>query len=246
MEREQTLLRLFLRNTLRYSWWMTAADALIRRAVRRGIMGETTLEAFLGLDSAGNVIEPQRWSLVRERPLVLEFLDRTRAIAGFLTDVVEVVPVGLATLEPVRVLTQRRMAGTGSDDPPEKDWRATLEEFAIMRDTVDGQLLRVFIDDTDTYGDKPLYQAILDTARELGLTSAVVLRAPVGFGSHHRIHTASSPDYFTDLPVLVEITGTSEEIGRLLPFLEQAVPEGLVTLEDVKMLRLGSTPPTRA
>ena len=105
-----------------------------------------------------------------------------------------------------------------------------------MRTAADGQLLRVFIDDADTYGHQPLYRAVLEKARALGLSNAVVLRAPKGFGTHQRLHTDSSPDYVTELPVLVEVVGTPEEIGRLLPFLDEAVPEGLITIEGVKML----------
>jgi PII-like signaling protein len=61
----------------------------------------------------------------------------------------------------------------------------------------------------------------------------------MGFGTHRRLHTDRFPDYVTDLPVLVEIVGTADEIVRLLPFLDEAVPEGLITIEGVKMLRLG-------
>ncbi|HSQ58260.1 MAG TPA: DUF190 domain-containing protein, partial [Gemmata sp.] len=75
LEGEQTLLRVFLRNTLKYSWWLTAADALLRRAIRRGLVGETTLEGFLGIDSTGKVIEASRWVLIQTRPMVLEFFD---------------------------------------------------------------------------------------------------------------------------------------------------------------------------
>src|SRR4051794_14582191 len=107
LEGEQTLLRVFLRNTLKYSWWASAADALLRRAIRRGLVGETTLEGFLGLDASGKVVEPGRWALVEHRPLVLQFFDSPRAIGEFLPDVVEVVPAGLATLERAHVLAYR-------------------------------------------------------------------------------------------------------------------------------------------
>ena len=105
-----------------------------------------------------------------------------------------------------------------------------------MRTAVDGQLLRVFIDDADTFGGQPLYRAVVEKARELGLSNAVVLRAPKGFGTHRRLHSDAHPDYVTELPVLVEVVGTAQEIGRLLPFLDEAVPEGLLTIEGVKML----------
>lgn len=106
-----------------------------------------------------------------------------------------------------------------------------------MRTAIDGQLLRIFIDDTDKFETLPLYRAVLDKARELGLSNAVVLVASKGFGTHQRLHSDSFPDYITELPMLIEVVGTAEEIGRLLPFLDEAVPEGLITIEGVKMLR---------
>jgi hypothetical protein len=247
-EGEQTLLRIFIRNTLHYSWWYSAADALLRRAVRNGLVGEITLEGFLGLDSAGQVVESGRWSLAKTRPLVLEFLDSRAAIGSFLPDVVEVVTAGLATLERVRILAHRRQPGVSSQFGPhlatsgEANDAAFLpnsEEFPIMRKAADGQLLRIFIDEGDTFDGKTLYRAVLDKARSLGMTNAVVLRASMGFGTHRKVHTDRSPEYVSDLPILVEIVGTAEEIDRLLPFLDEAIPEGLITIEDVKMLRLG-------
>ena len=43
LEGEQTLLRVFLKNTDKFSWWSTVADTLLKRAIRRGLVGETTL-----------------------------------------------------------------------------------------------------------------------------------------------------------------------------------------------------------
>lgn len=248
LEGEQTLLRVFLRNTLKYSWWATAADALLRRAIRRNLIGETTLEGFLGLDSSGKVVEPSRWSLVETRPLVLEFFDSPQAIGAFLSDVLEVIPAGVATLERAHVLAYRRRAIEASrfashlsvpGRPDPGVYLPSPEEFPIMLTAVDAQLLRIFVDDTDSFENKPLYRAVIDKAHDLGMTNAVVLRAPMGFGTHRRVHSDRFPDYVTDLPILVEVVGTVEEIARLLPFLDEAVPEGLITIEGVKMLRLG-------
>jgi PII-like signaling protein len=248
LEGEQTLLRVFLRNTLKYSWWATAADTLLRRALRRGLVGETTLVGFLGLDAVGKIIEPSRWKLVQHRPVVLEFFDSPQAIGGFLSDLVEVVPLGLASLEPAHVLIYRQGPTNLTRSPAHENasrhpgsGRAipSPEEFPIMLRAVDGQLLRIFINDTDTYEGQPLYRAIIETAHQLGLTNAVVLRAPMGYGVHRRIHSDRFPDWITDLPVLIEVVGTPDEMARLWPFLDTAVPEGLITIEDVKMLRLG-------
>ena len=244
-EGEQTLLRVFLQNTDKASWWATARDALLRRAMGRGLEGATALEGDCGL-VGGEPVESGRWALVEHRPVVLEFLDRPAAVGGFLADVVEVAPRALATLERAHVLAYRRRADEAAavashlEVPGRPEPAAYLpdpEEFPLMRTAVDGQLLRIFIDDADTFGGRPLYRAVIEKAREVGLSNAVVLRAPKGFGTHRRLHTDASPDYDAELPVVVEVVGTAEEVGRLLPFLDEAVPEGLITVEGVKMLR---------
>jgi PII-like signaling protein len=244
-EGEQTLLRVFLQNTDKYSWWSTADDTLLGRAMRRKLEGATSLEGLGGL-VGGEIVEPGRWAIVQHHPVILEFLDTPQAIGGFLEDVAQVAPRTLATLERVHVLAHRRRADEAAavashlevpGQPEPATYLPGPEEFPIMRTAVDGQLLRIFVDDTDTFHHQPLYRAVLDKAHELGLSNAVVLRAPKGFGTHQRLHSDSSPDYVTELPVLIEVVGTAEEIGRLLPFLDEAVPEGLITIEGVKMLR---------
>ena len=243
-EGEQTLLRVFLKNTDKASWWTNAQDALLKRAISRRLEGATSLEGACGI-VAGEPVECGRWAIVEHHPVVLEFLDSPKAIGSFLDDVVEVVPRALATLERARVLAYRRRADEAASvashliipgRPEPEAYLPDPEEFPTMRTAVDGQLLRIFIDDADTYHNQPLYRAILERARDVGLSNAVVIRAPKGFGTHQRLHSDSFPDYVTELPVLIEVVGTAEEIGRLLPFLDEAIPEGLLTLEGVKML----------
>ena len=54
----------------------------------------------------------------------------------------------------------------------------------------DGTLLRIFIGESDRCDGRPLYEAIVLKARELGLAGATVLRGHMGFGAHSRLHTA--------------------------------------------------------
>jgi PII-like signaling protein len=99
-----------------------------------------------------------------------------------------------------------------------------------------GVLLRVFIGDSDTYQRKPLYEAILLKARELGLAGATVLRGSEGFGAHSVVHKAQLLEMSTDLPIVVEIVDTEEKIQLLLPQLETMVQEGMITMEYVIIL----------
>lgn len=246
-EGEQTLLRVFLQNTDKASWWTAAQDALLKRAMGRKLEGAITLEGTCGL-VGGEIVECGRWSIVQHHPMILEFLDSPRAIGGFLDDVTKAAPHALVTLERAHVLAYRRRSdeakrvATRLQTPNRPEPAAYLpdpEEFPTMRTAADGQLLRIFIDDADTYRHQPLYRVVLEKAREFGFSNAVVLRAPKGFGTHQRLHTDSSPDYVSESPVLIEVVGEQEKIDRLLPFLDEAVPEGLITIEGVKMLSPG-------
>src|SRR5438128_9481616 len=101
----------------------------------------------------------------------------------------------------------------------------------------DAVLLRVFIGESDRFEHRPLYEAIVLKARELHLAGATVLRGPMGFGANSRLHTAKILRLSMDLPMVIEIVDTDEKIQHLLPHLDEMVLEGLVTVEDVQVLK---------
>jgi PII-like signaling protein len=112
-----------------------------------------------------------------------------------------------------------------------------------MKIPEDGHLLRVFIGESDKWQGKPLYEAIVLKARELHLAGATVLRGPMGFGAHSRLHTAKILRLSEDLPIVIEIVDSEEKINGLMPFIDQAVQEGLVTLEPVRVIKYRANGP---
>jgi hypothetical protein len=100
-----------------------------------------------------------------------------------------------------------------------------------------GVLLRTFIGETDKYKGKPLYEQIVLKARELNLAGVTVIQGIMGFGADSRIHTAKLLRLSEDLPVVIEIVDTEENINRILPFLDETVKEGLITLEKVRVIK---------
>lgn len=100
----------------------------------------------------------------------------------------------------------------------------------------EAELLRVFVGESDHYGGKPLYEAIVQEARRRGMAGATALRGLMGFGAHSRLHTAKVLRLSEDLPIVVEIVDTPEKIEELLPKLDEMIEEGLVTLERVRVI----------
>jgi hypothetical protein len=101
----------------------------------------------------------------------------------------------------------------------------------------DALLLRVFIGESDQYRGKPLYEHIVLKARELNLAGATVLRGIMGFGAGSRIHTAKLLELSVDLPIVIEIVDTEDNINKLIPFIDETVKEGLVTLEKMRVIK---------
>lgn len=101
----------------------------------------------------------------------------------------------------------------------------------------DGVLLRVFLGESDQWHGKPLYEAIVLKARELHLAGATVLRGPMGFGANSHLHTTKILRLSEDLPMVIEIVDSREKIDELMPHIDEMVQEGLVTLENVRVIR---------
>lgn len=101
----------------------------------------------------------------------------------------------------------------------------------------EGMLLRIFIGESDHYKGKSLYEQIVLKARELNLAGATILRGIMGFGADSRLHTAKLLRLSEDLPVIVEIVDTEENLQKILPFLDEVVTEGLITIEKARVIK---------
>lgn len=101
----------------------------------------------------------------------------------------------------------------------------------------DGYLLRIFVGESDKHGHHTLYEAIVLKAREMDLAGATVTRGVMGFGKHSIIHTAKILRLSEDLPMIVEIADSLENIERFLPTLDAMIKDGLVTLEKVRVIQ---------
>jgi PII-like signaling protein len=101
-------------------------------------------------------------------------------------------------------------------------------------------LLRIFVGEGDRFEHRPLYEAVVLKAREQHLAGATVLRGPMGFGHSSRLHTAKILRLSEDLPFVIEIVDSEEQIDAFLPVLDKMMGSGLVTMEKVQVLQYGA------
>ena len=104
-------------------------------------------------------------------------------------------------------------------------------------------LLRIFFGEDDkAAGGRPLYEAIVVKAREMGMAGATVLRGPLGFGRSSVLHTAKILRLSQDLPIVVEIVDGAEKIEALIPEIMKLTlaKSCLITTEKVQVIRYGN------
>ncbi|MCK5213437.1 MAG: DUF190 domain-containing protein [Dehalococcoidia bacterium] len=105
-----------------------------------------------------------------------------------------------------------------------------------MKLPYESQLVRIFIGESDRYHGRPLHEAVVQKAREMGMAGATVVHGVMGFGAHSRMHSARILRLSEDLPIIIEIVDKPERIEEFLPLLDEMIGEGLVTLENVKVI----------
>ena len=111
----------------------------------------------------------------------------------------------------------------------------------MSRDVRDGKLVRIFIGEDDRADDRPLYETLLLTARQMGLGGCTVLRGVAGFGAGSVVHTAHILRLSSDLPIVVEVVESSERldpfIERIQEIIDRADCGALITLEKAEVIR---------
>jgi hypothetical protein len=242
-EAEQVLCRFQMSNFIRHGM-SPMYEWIVETAHHQGLQGATVLKGFFGLRPQGSMLEEHLWSISQELPVIVEVVDQPARIEVLLAKVEPVFREGVITLERAHVLLYgggpREMAASLTG----RNIIATAQASAAtgvrtMNVPENGVLLRIFIGESDKEPgqDRPLYEAIVRRAREAHLAGATVLRGPMGFGRHSRVHTAKLLELSTDLPILIEIVDSEEKVDAFLPTVDELVTEGLVTLEAVRIMR---------
>jgi hypothetical protein len=238
---EQILLRVYLQSADRAPR-IPSYERIVAAARKGQLAGATVLRGILGAGYHG-LIKHSDWSVVEHVPVIVELVDSAEKIAAFVQGPLDQIMVGgMLTLERAAVLMYRERS---LEQPSTLSVAGQLQPLSTvpqlapgshMKIKENGILLRAFIGESDKFEHKPLYEAIVQKVRELGLAGATVLRGSEGFGANSVVHKSAVLAMSSDLPIVIEIVDSEEKINLLLPHLETMVKEGMLTMEHVLVL----------
>lgn len=98
-------------------------------------------------------------------------------------------------------------------------------------------LMRIFLGESDKFGHRPLYEALVELFRQEGFAGATVLRGVAGFGAHSVYHTDKLLRLSLDLPIIVEVVEAREKIDAVMPKIDAMMHGGMITLEKATVIR---------
>ncbi|AAL81360.1 hypothetical protein PFDSM3638_06170 [Pyrococcus furiosus DSM 3638] len=99
--------------------------------------------------------------------------------------------------------------------------------------------LKIYIGEHDSWDGKPLYKAIVEKLREIGVAGATVYRGIYGFGKKSRIHSTDVLRLSTDLPIVIEVIDRGHVIEKAVNIIKPMIKDGMITVEPVIVLWVG-------
>ncbi|HLE41723.1 MAG TPA: DUF190 domain-containing protein [Nitrospirota bacterium] len=97
--------------------------------------------------------------------------------------------------------------------------------------------LTIYVDESDKFHGKPVYEVLLDIFYKRKISGASVFRGIEGYGSDGIFHTAKILELSTKLPVKIEAVDSAKMINDVLPDIVSIVEKGLIEVSDTNVIK---------
>jgi PII-like signaling protein len=97
--------------------------------------------------------------------------------------------------------------------------------------------LTVYVDETDKFHGKPVYEVLLDVFFRKKIMGVSVFRGIAGYGTDGVFHTSKMLELSTSMPVKIEVVESEEMISRILPDVYHVVERGMVEVTDTNVVK---------
>ena len=98
------------------------------------------------------------------------------------------------------------------------------------------KMMQIFMGQTDTWENQPLYEALMRRLRQLGVAGATVQKGIVGMGSHHKVHHKGLFGIPEDPPLTLTIFENEAKLRDVARELREMAPEVLMVMMDAEIL----------
>lgn len=193
---------------------------------KKKIAGVSVFRGVAGYGTDGVFHTSKMLELSTSMPMKIEVVDSEEMINKVLPDVYHVVEKGLVEIADTNVV---KCCLKAAEKREEVRKRMKLEGKAKM--------LRVIVSEDDKWEGEPLYEAIIKRFIMMDIAGATVYKAIAGYGPHRRFHKKKTLTSTGELPILITVIDSEENVNKVLPILDDMVKEGIVILSDVNVIK---------
>ncbi len=193
---------------------------------KKKIAGVSVFRGVAGYGTDGVFHTSKMLELSTSMPMKIEVVDSEEMINKVLPDVYHVVEKGLVEITDTNVV---KCCPKALEKKEEVGKSMKLEGKAKM--------LRVIVSEDDKWEREPLYEAIIKRFIMMDIAGATVYKAIAGYGPHRRFHKKKTLTSTGEMPILITVIDTEENINKVLPILDDMVKEGIVILSDVNVIK---------
>ncbi len=199
-------------------------EVLLDIFFKRKIIGVSVFRGIAGYGSDGKFHTTKILELSTSMPVKIEVVESEEMINKVLPDVYQVVDKGLVEVTDTNIIKSRPSAFEKREGEHMK-----LEGKAKM--------LRIMISEDDEWEGGSLYEAIVKRLIMADIAGATVYKAIAGYGPHRRYHKKKTLTKHGELPIMISIIDTEENISKAIPILDDMVGEGIVVMSDVHVIK---------
>jgi PII-like signaling protein len=215
---------IYVREDQRYHGNSTYA-AILDFLFYRGISGATVSRGIAGFGSDHHLHTTRLVDLTQSLPVKIEFVESPEKVEEILPKLHEMAGTGLIEMQDTTVVKPASVHKPRAEPaPPLK-----LEGKA--------KLMRVYVGESDRWGDKPLYQAIVEALRANDVAGVTVYAGILGYGANRRMHHQKTLSLSPDRPIMLAVVDTEEKLRSITPILDRMVQQGLLVMSNVDIIK---------
>lgn len=197
----------------------------------RGVSGATVIKGVAGFGADHHIHTSSSVEISDHLPLKIEFIETQEKVNELLGKLEDLAGSGMIELQETTIAKPAQPSKVKKLTPPV---HTKIEGMARM--------MRIYISDEDRWRDKPLHQALVEAMRANDIAGVTVYRGILGYGAHRRLHKDNPLHLSRHCPIMLSVVDTQVKLEGLLSIIDQMVPEGLVVLSDVEIIKYAHRP----
>lgn len=190
----------------------------------RGIAGATVIHGMAGFGADHHLHTNRLVDISQSLPIKIEFIETPETVEALMPKLYEMVGAGMIEVQETTVVKPARVAHAPQAVP-------------ARRVAGQAKMIRIYVNEKDRWGDKPLYEALVEALRANDMAGVTVLAGIMGYGPSRRIFQEKVLELSHNRPMVLTVIDAEEKLRGFLPLLDKMVKDCLVVMSEVDVVK---------